>query len=367
MDDVPKKTLYSEQNPHQLDLYLNSMNPINQRALKILQEIVECYIREGQPIASKTLARAKGMSLSSATLRSIMSELEAAGYLISPHTSAGRVPTTQAYRLFVDHLLMLEHPVAEKMTALRAQLSENTDAAALLTQASSVLSDLTGLVAMVSLPKHEQMVLRQIEFLPLSRRRVLVVLVMQDHQVENRIMSVDRDYARHELERLGNYLTVHFSGCELGRIRQQLLQQLDTDREHLDNLLNVLMAFMDNIDSKAVLQDFCLSGQAHLFEVLGQENYAQLQRLFEAVSEKRDILAMFDRVLDAESLQIFIGEESGHEALQTCSVVTAPYAVSGKMVGVLGVIGPTRMPYRRVISAVDVTATLLSEAFCQEA
>ena len=335
---------------------------INERASKILQTIVERYISDGQPVASKALASDHQVGLSSATIRHIMADLELQGYLQSPHTSAGRVPTRQAYRLFVDNLLMVQHPTITKMDELQAELKPHSDAQVLVQQASQLLSDVTQLVSVVTLPRHQQLVLRQVEFLPLSERRVLVVLVLNDYTVQNRVMQVDRLFNRAELTAAGNYVTEHYSGMNLSEIRQRFANDLQHQRDELEGMLQAVMEFTEDLCHQPS-EDCIVRGEHHLLNGMDVTQYPQLRELFEVFAKKQDILSLLDHTMGAEGIQIYIGDESGHKVFDDYSLVTATYTNHDKIVGVLGVIGPTRMAYQRVISAVDVTANLLSRAF----
>ena len=338
---------------------------INERAMQILQNVVERYIRDGLPVASKIVARESELPLSSATIRGIMSDLEAEGLLTSPHVSAGRVPTAQGYRLFVDNLLTMQQPALQKIVEMQGMLDHNSDAKSLVAQASKVLSDVTQLVSVVMLPRRGQMILRQVEFLPLSERRVLVILVMNDYEVQNRVMRVERTMSRRELTRAGNFLTEHYAGQDLNVIRTNLLADMQADRAALESMLQIVMDIATDVCEQDQAVDCVVTGQRHLLDKAGQADQAQLRALFDVFAEKREVLEILDQAISAGGIQIYIGDESGHAVLDTCSVVTAPYAVKDKIVGVLGVIGPTRMPYRKVISAVDVTAKLLSQSFSE--
>lgn len=343
-----------------------SEKEIDARSLEILHQLVESYIRDGQPVGSKILAEESQLQLSSATIRHIMADLEAGGFLSSPHTSAGRVPTAQGYRLFVDHLLTAQQPDVISMDALRQEFDVDSDETGLIKQASDLLSRVTQLAGMVTLPRHNQLILKQVEFLPLSEKRILVVLILNDYEVQNRVIQTDRDFSRSELEKAGNYLTQHYAGHDLLQARKTLLDAMHNKHDDLEKMLKTIMEMAEETQEKASENAYVLAGETNLFEAVDASDYQQLRTLFEAFSQKRDILHLLDRCLNAQGLQIFIGNESGHEVLEEYSVVTSPYSVNGVVVGVLGVIGPTRMPYDRVISAVDVTSKLLSQALEEE-
>jgi len=336
---------------------------MNQRALEILKNLIEHYIREGNPVGSKTLAEDSRLMVSSATIRNIMKELETAGYLTSPHTSSGRIPTAQGYRLFVDHFTTIQEPAEQEVNRLRKQLDAGQDTQSLVVHASSLLSGITKLAGIVTLPKHGKLILRQVEFLPLSNKRVLVILVLNDHDVQNRVMYTDRKYKRSELEQAGNYLTQHFAGKDLLAARDDLLMVMQEAHKDLVVMIKAVMQMAEQNDTAQNNEDYVLMGEANLLNAVDVGDYQKLHSLFEAFSQKRDILHLLDQCLQAKGLQIFIGEEAGYAVFDNYSMVTAPYKIKDKIVGVLGVIGPTRIPYHRVISAVDITAKLLSQAF----
>lgn len=339
-----------------------TIHKLSPRSLKVLEKLIEYYIRDGQPVGSRTLAQDSSLMLSSATIRNIMADLEAAGYLQSPHISAGRIPTIQGYRLFVDNFITIQKPATKEIEELRGQLGGDCDAMALVNKASSLLSDITQLVGIVTLPKHHQMILKLVEFLPLTEKRVLVILVFNDDEVQNRVISTDRHYTSSELEQAGNYLTHHFLGKNLYHVRDGLLEIMRKDRHHLDQIIQTVMDIAEKTQSDEQEQDYVLAGESNLFNAVDESHYHRLRSLFEVFAQKHDILYLLDQVIRAKSMQIFIGEESGHKVFDDCSLVMAPYSKNGKVVGVLGVIGPTRMCYNKVVSAVDITAKLLSQA-----
>lgn len=339
---------------------------ITERALHIFKRLVELYIRDGQPVGSKTLVEESALNLSTATVRNIMADLEEAGYLQSPHTSAGRIPTAQGYRLFVDSLLTvqpLEHSqVQQWQKELDPALS---DARILVSKASHLLSHVTQLAGIVTLPRRERLTLRHVEFLPLSDNRLLVILVINDHEIQNRIIHTHRAYTQTELQQAGNYLTQHYAGKELVTIRAALLNALQADRRDIEDLLQVMVKTTEEVCADATSHDCVVAGQNNLLSLAEESGVQQLYALFDAFNQKRDLLHLLDQSIHAQGLQIFIGAEAGHQALDSCSVITAPYQIEGKNVGVLGVIGSTRMPYDRVIAAVDVTAKLLGVALSE--
>jgi heat-inducible transcriptional repressor len=337
--------------------------PLNERAQHLFRLLVERHIRDGKPVGSRTLARDFGLDLSPATIRNVMSDLEDIGLLASPHTSAGRVPTVQGYRLFVDTLLRISPLQGEEVERLKAQLGPEHDRTHLMATASALLSDVTHLAGVVMLPRQEHSTLRQVEFLPLSENQVLVIMVVNEREVQNRIIRTERRYGASELRQAANYLNEVAGGQDLLAMRRRLLRDLQHDREHMNDMMLAAIdvaekAFPDGSES----DDFVVAGQTNLMEYGELADTDKLRHLFEAFTRKRDILHLLDESLAARGVQIFIGEESGHEVLDDCSVVTSAYATDGEVVGALAVIGPTRMAYDRVIPIVDVTARLLGAA-----
>ena len=341
---------------------------INERAQYLLKVLIERYIREGQPVGSRTLARDARLDLSPATIRNVMAELEELGLVRSPHTSAGRVPTVSGYRLFVDSLLTVRRLNRNELQRLQREFDNQADPQSLITQASNLLSGISRMAGLVTLPRPEKVILRQVEFMPLSERRILVISVMSDGDVQNRVIRTERAYRTRELREMASYLNRHFSGQSLAVIREHVLKELQDAREHMDRVMKnaVEMAEKAFDDPGGQHEDFVLAGETNLMGFEGLSSVERLRELFEAFNQKRDILHLLDRCMQAERVQIFIGEESGYEPLQDCSVVTAPYAVDGQSVGVLAVIGPTRMAYERVIPIVDITAKLLGSALNQQ-
>ena len=341
----------------------SSVSELSERAQHLLKVLTERYIREGQPVGSRTLARDAGLKLSPATIRNVISDLEELGLVSSPHTSAGRVPTAQGYRLFVDTLLSVQPIEASLVDEMRHNLEDEYSSREIVEKASSVLSDLTRLAGLVTLPRQQHASLRRVEFLPLSEKKVLAILVINDQEVRNSILETDRTYTLAELQQYSNFLNELFAGKELSAVRALLLRELRETREHLDRMMSTALQMADRVLGQAEQgSDYVLAGQTNLmdFEELSEVN--RLRTLFEAFNEKRQILNLLDQCVESEGVQIFIGEESGYRILDECSLVTAPYSVDGQVLGVLGVIGPTRMAYERIIPIVDATARILSAA-----
>ncbi len=339
------------------------MTQLSDRSQHLLKVLIEQYIRDGQPVGSKTLAEQGGLGLSSATIRNIMADLENHGYLASPHTSAGRVPTSQGYRLFVNNLLVTKPLDENSLAEYQQTLNQATTSQALIASTSNLLSQMTHMAGLITLPKRESIILRHMELLPLSGNRVLVILVVNESDVQNRVIQTDRKYSASELQQVANFLSERFAGNALDGIREALMGELRQDQEKLGNLMQSAVTLLDGALEQETQEDpYILSGQNHLVNMAEDASVEELRSLFDAFNQKRDILNMLDKCLGAKALQIYIGEESGYDALQTCSLITAPYREGNQFVGVLGVIGPTRMDYEKVIPMVNITAKLLSYA-----
>ncbi|MBK1716687.1 heat-inducible transcriptional repressor HrcA [Thiocystis violacea] len=339
---------------------------VSERALHFLKVLVERYIREGQPIGSRTLAKDTGLDLSPATVRNVMADLEDLGLIVSPHTSAGRVPTVAGYRLFVDSLLTVRPPSDDDIASLRTRFDVRMDPKSLIETASTLLSGITHLAGVVMLPRHERHAFRQIELLPLSDSRVLAILVTSEGEVHNRIVTTERVFTPSQLEQASNYLNRMFTGQDIKDVRKRLLDDLEHTHAHMDQMMRQALTLAQDVMASAESRDDCyIAGQTNLMEFGELASMDRLKQLFEAFNQKREILHILDRCIAADGVRIFIGEESGYGLLDDCSLVTTTYRVEDQVVGVLGVIGPTRMDYQRVIPIVDVTARLLSAALRQ--
>jgi len=338
---------------------------LNERAQLLLKTLIENYIRDGQPVGSRTLSRDSGLSLSSATIRNVMADLEDLGFVASPHTSAGRVPTDKGYRFFVDTLLKLKPLRSEEIEEIERRLGTDAPTGRSLVQTvSQMLSSVTHMAGLVTLPNPNYVALSQIEFVALSENRALAIMVMDNREIQNRVIQLDRPYAPEELKRAANYLNESFAGRSLPAVRAQLLGQLQETRQHMNQLMQDAIQVAQKVfdTGKEEPVEYVIAGETNLMGFAELSNVDRLRRLFEAFNEKHDILQLLDSCLRADGIQIFIGQESGYRILDDISVVTAPYMLDNKVVGVLGIIGPTRMAYERVIPIVDVTAKLLGSA-----
>jgi heat-inducible transcriptional repressor len=323
---------------------------LNERAQLLLKALIENYIRDGQPVGSRTLSRDSGLSLSSATIRNVMADLEDLGFVASPHTSAGRVPTDKGYRFFVDTLLKLKPLHHEEIEDIERRLkSDEVNGRSLVQTVSQMLSSVSHMAGLVTLPNPHYVALSHI---------------MSNREVQNRVVQLDRFHSPEELRRAANYLNEAFAGRSLPDVRAQLLAQLQETRQHMDQIMRdaiqVAQKVFDSPPSEKV--EYVIAGETNLMGFAELSNVDRLRRLFEAFNEKHDILRLLDSCLRADGIQIFIGQESGYRILDDISVVTAPYTVDNQVVGVLGIIGPTRMAYERVIPIVDITAKLLGSA-----
>ena len=340
------------------------------RARQVLRTLIARYIRDGVPVGSQTLARHSGLDVSPATIRNILADLEEIGLLASPHTSAGRIPTSQGYRVFVDSLLQLKPLPEGEVTRLRGELPSGGGTASLLGGASELLSAMSRFVGVVSVPRRESFAFRHIDFVPVGAQRVLAILVFADNDVQNRIIHTRRPYDAGELERVANYLNHHFAGRPLPEIRATLLRDLQSARDEMQSLLahtvDLAAEALRPEPGGASGEDMLLAGQTRLMGVQDLSDLDRLRDLFEAFARKREILQLLERTIEAQGVRIFIGEETGLAPLESVSLVTAPYAAAdGQLLGVVGVIGPTRMAYDRVIPVVQAAADVLGSALAE--
>jgi heat-inducible transcriptional repressor len=334
---------------------------LNQRSERLLKTLVELYIADGQPVGSRTLARTSGLDLSSASIRNVLAELEEMGLVTAPHTSAGRVPTSRGYRFFVDRLLTVSPLESEAVRELEHGLQP--DSPQRLVQAASVLlSDLSHFAGVVVTPQRPDVAFRQVEFLRLSDRRVLLILVTLDGDVQNHLLQTERDYTPSELIEAGNFLNQHYAGQGLSRISDRLEKELRSLKRDITELMSAAIDFgrqsMRSSENAVVIR-----GGSNLLRVRDlSEDMNRLRELFDTFERKTEVLKLLDQSREAQGVNLFIGDESGVITLGECSVVTASYRINGQVVGTLGVIGPTRMDYERVIPIVDITARLVSGA-----
>jgi heat-inducible transcriptional repressor len=328
---------------------------LDDRAKLLLKTLVERYIAEGQPIGSRTLSRASGLELSPATIRNVMSDLEDLGLIASPHTSAGRVPTARGYRLFVDTMLTAQR---EQITAPSLAPDQPQK---VISNAANLLSSLSQFVGVVMSPRRSSM-FRHIEFLRLSERRILVILVSPEGDVQNRVIFTETDYSPAQLVEASNYLNAHYMGLTLEQVRERLQGEVDTLRGEIAALMQAAVT----VGTEAMTQvqdEVVIAGERNLLAVSDfSSDMSHLRRAFDLFEQKAQLMRLLDIAGQAEGVRIFIGGESQVVPFEELSVVSAPYEVDGQVVGTLGVIGPTRMPYERMIQIVDITSKLLGNA-----
>jgi heat-inducible transcriptional repressor len=333
---------------------------LTDRACILLKTLVERYIADGEPVGSRTLSKHAGLDLSPASIRNIMADLEEMGFVASPHTSAGRIPTTRGYRFFVDTLLTVRPLDPHSVSQLETSLTPS-DPQRLMTAASTLLSDLSQFAGLVMTPRRNP-AFRQIEFISLSDKRILLIIVTMEGEVENRVILTEQTYSASALTEAANYFNQNFAGHRFDQVRGKLRDELGRVRDDITRLMSAAVdagsqAFDASQDNVVV------SGSRKLLNVEGLSgNMGNLRRLFDAFEQKTGLLQLLDQSRTAAGVQIFIGGESELLPLDECSLVTAPYSVDGQVVGTLGVVGPTRMAYERVVPIVDITAKLLSSA-----
>lgn len=336
---------------------------LSERAQILLKTLVERYVVEGQPVGSRALSRYSGLDLSPASIRNIMADLEDMGFIASPHTSAGRVPTARGYRFFVDTLLTIKPLATIEINQLEEQLhAENTQK--LVASVSHILSDLTRFAGVV-MTQRRSSGFRHIEFLRLSDKRILLILVTPEGDVQNRIIFIEKSYTSAELTEAANILNQNYAGLTFEEIKRRIHEELKQLRENMTELMTAALEAGSRAASESA-EEVVISGESNLLGIEElSSNMASLRKLFDLFERKTGLLQLLDISSRAQGVQIFIGGESGLVPLDECSVVTAPYEVDGQVVGTVGVIGPTRMAYERVIPIVDITAKLLSSALAQ--
>lgn len=332
-----------------------------------MKVLVESYISDGQPVGSKALAEHSGLKVSAATVRNVMADLEKMGLIHSPHTSAGRIPTVQGYRIFVDSLLSVKRPDKYLLSQLAVPISNSEEQSRILENVSDTLSGVTHLASLVVLPKKELLSLTQIEFIPLSNQRILAVLVHSDNEVQNRVIQTEREYTPAQLQQMGNYLNHLLAGKTIREACDTLAQEMESTRRQMDDMMRSAIKMANHAFVEQPEQDkVMIRGETNLMQYGDIADMEQMRQLFEAFHEKQHILSILNQVSNADGVKLFIGNESRYQPLNDCSVVAAPYQVDGQTMGVLGVIGPTRMAYDKVIPIVDLTAKLLSSALNHE-
>ncbi len=337
---------------------------LNERAQILLKTLVERYIHEGQPVGSRALSKFSRLDLSPATIRNVMADLEEMGLVASPHTSAGRVPTPKGYRLFVDTLLVVKTLDKTELNHLENHLHPDNPSR-LLNVASHLLSDLTRFAGVVVTPKRKGAVFRYIEFMALSEKRILLIIVTPEGDVQNRIIFTNTPYSQSDLIEAGNFINQHYAGCTLDEIRGRVNTELKQLRSEMISLMSAAIEVGGNAINESS-ETVVLAGERNLLQINDlSDNLISLKKLFELFERKTKLLQLLELSRQAHGVKIFIGGESDVSSLEEFSVVTAPYEIEGEVVGTVGVIGPRRMAYERVIPIVDITAKLLSSSLSQ--
>ncbi len=334
----------------------------NNRAQYLLKVLIQKYISDGSPIGSRTLLEDSGLDLSPATIRHVMSDLEDHGLIRAPHTSSGRIPTARGYRMFVDTLVRYQKPDIDYIDEIQSNLrADNYDTGQLIDKVSNTLSRITSLAGIVKVPKGDSVSLKRIEFLPLSENRILTILVLNNDEVQNRILDTKEKHSASELQKVSNFINENYANQSLDSIRMKLVNDMDETRlsmnKEMQDIISTASKAMEVADENE--DEFIVAGERNLMDFAELSNVEKLKQLFDAFSRKRMMIDLLDRSISADGVQIFIGSESGFSMLDDCSVVAAPYNMSKNQVGVLGVIGPKRMAYDRVVPIVDLTAKML--------
>lgn len=340
-------------------------SPMDKRAQILLKTLVEHYISGGQPIGSRTLLQHSGLDVSSATIRNVMSDLERLGFIASPHTSAGRIPTQKGYRFFVDSLLTVQPLQDQEIQRIRHEFS-TPDPQELISNAADMLSQLSQFAGVVMIPKRKSITFKHLEFVPLSEKRILVIIVSADGLVQNRIIMADKAYTSSDLNFATNYFNQHFVGYTFDEVHQKLHEELKQMQTDINRLMAAALEISDK-HNESSKESVVISGERNLLQADDlSSNVSSLRKLFELFERRTQLMQLLDNSKRAEGIQIFIGGESDYLPLDECSMITAPYQADGQVVGTLGVIGPTRMAYERVIPIVDITARLLSNALSNQ-
>jgi len=329
---------------------------LDERAKLLLKALVERYISDGQPVGSRTLSRASGLELSPATIRNVMADLEELGLIVSPHTSAGRIPTARGYRLFVDTMLTVQNNalVTPELVAEQPQK--------VIANAAQLLSNMSQFVGVVMAPRRSS-VFKHIEFVKLSERRVLVIIVSPQGDVQNRVIFTDADFSASQLIEASNFINAHYAGLDIEQVRERIKQEVDQLRGEVASLMQAAMHVSAEAMSQEPQEQVIISGERNLLAVSDfSSDMGNLRRAFDLFEQKTQILRLLDFSSKAEGVRIYIGGESQVVPFEELSVVSAPYEVDGQIVGTLGVIGPTRMHYDKMIQIVDITSKLVSNA-----
>ena len=339
------------------------LNMPSHRARRILSAIIDKYIEEGIPIGSKSLSLADNIGLSPASIRNVMSDLEELGFIASPYTSSGRVPTSKGYRFFIDSLLKLQPVEATELERIKKRVNlHDSNSRELAISVSNTLSAITKLAGIVTIPKQQVTRLKEIDFIQLSEKRILAIIVMNETEVENRILQMKRDYSKDELKQASNYINTHYKSRSLSYIKKHLINELMQTKEAVNSLMSDLIDIADQVLDFAEPDEYIVAGQRRLMDFHELADIKKLRQLFDAFKEKQQLLELLDKSMSTNGIQIFIGEESGYKMFDNCTLITTPYTTEDGAIGVLGVIGPTRIAYQKVIPIVAITAKLLGKS-----
>jgi len=342
------------------------MESLNTRQELLLKALIESFISDGQPVGSTKLSKSQDIDISSATIRNVFVDLEDLGYIYSPHKSAGRVPTELAYRMFVDKMIKVQPVNTNLIKKLKLNLTQDFERKNIVKRTNEILSNITELAGVISLPTSQNAEIKQIDFLSLDDNKILAILINKNNDVENKIINLDKTFSSSELQEAANYLNSIISGQSLIEIRKILLNDLEEMRKDMNDIMLSAITFGKKLfldsDNTNRNDDLLITGQTKLMSCKELSDIEKLRTLFEAFSEKNSILHLLDQSISSNGVKIFIGAESGYNVLDDCSIVSAPYKFDNDVIGVLGVIGPKRMAYDRVIPIVDITAKLITEA-----
>lgn len=342
----------------------DNVNDISSRAGTVLNQLIRHYVDTGTPVGSTTLAKSQDFQVSSATVRNVMADLEQLGLIKAPHISAGRIPTSAGYRVYINSMLNSQPIESSSSQHIQQVLDRYDDPKELMQNTSRVLSKLTSFAGVISMPDSEYSKFRQIEFLRLSHLRILAILVTEDGLVENKVIKVNQEYSDSELVQAANYFNEAYAKRSMAEVKQDLLNKMQLDSNSMHQAMQTAVEMAQGLleEKEGRQTEVLVSGEDQLINLPDFDQTDQLKGVLDTFHTKRVLLDLISKSLHGEGVSIYIGEESGYEALEACSVVVMPYEKEGKRVGVLGVVGPTRMPYEQVVSVVDVTAKMLSSA-----
>lgn len=337
---------------------------LNERSLSILDAIVEGHIASGEPMGSRTIAKRQKLQLSPATVRNVMADLEEMGYLISPHTSAGRIPTDKGYRFYVDTLLQVRNLSLDERNRIESQCkSGNLRTKEILQQAGRILSNMSNHTGIVLAPRFVSSVFRHIEFVPLSQGRLLVIFVSKSGVVQNKIIELDGAMpTMQELQHITNYLNKELSGLTIQEVRTKIVEQMKEEKVLYDKMVRGALNFSQEVFRDDIEDDVIIEGAANIFNQPEFSDRDSMKRLFNAFEQKSNLIHLLDKSQQAQGIQIYIGSQSEYQEFEGCSLITANYTNGKQSLGSLGVIGPSRMEYSQVVAVVDYTAQLVSRA-----